>query len=404
VNAWQGLSDTTILFLALAALYLWECTCWLRGDALLLGSGWGACRWLGGRAGVQNERGRLMFCNPLPCASSFICQSWPIVMDHQGLLVPRDLSGRRENRPSCLLPFGEIRSVARDGRKVLVNGIIAALPPTESHADFVVTRLRAVCHAGEDDRQRLIEALFDDMADIGRTHKRLASFRQAARPLQVACTALASYLFVAGPLLYCAPTSPWRQFLWFYLAGFGTLWLHLAARYCKARRTLTEESRRATFGHAIMLLLSPASAMRAAEALSRELLAGIEPLTAAVALCRPADFTDFAERELRAALYPTAGESTEDAETHTVHAWFSAQRAMRVDRAIRLAGLEPEHLLRKPAPTHDAASYCPRCLSQFVVDAGCCPKCAGVSLEPFVETSVAIAPGITHTDSNGSAS
>jgi hypothetical protein len=391
MSAWNGLSDVEMVFLVLAGIYCWECVCWLRLDAVCFSSGWGECRPLRSAPPFQNDRGRLVFTNPLPIARSFVCQPWPISLDPHGLIIDEtatasDDGARKSSRRS--LPYEAIKSVSRQERDVLVNGAVAATLTSEAHAEFVAARLRGIVAADASNRPQVIEDLLDERTSVEQISQHLQQFRQAVSTLRLGCTVLAGYAFVGGPVLYYSSALTWRQFAGWYLAGFLLGWFYLVYRCDAVRQTIGAENRSARLWHTTMLLLSPASAMRAAEALSRNVLADAEPLAAAAVVCSADDFSRFAETSLRTTLYPIReGDSAPDVAAERTQCWFSEQCAERMRRVIDSAGLDSAALLKAPHPSDDATAYCPRCLRQFSRDEGCCHECPGVPLAPFAPVS-----------------
>ncbi len=379
---WRALTDTELIFLVLAAMYLSECVCWLPGEAVCLSSAFGRYRFLRSLPPFKNERGQLVLANPAPFASSFICEPWPIVMDATGIVVPAGYrSGGKQSALPAWLPYDEVRSVSTDGRAILVNRTTMASLATETHAKFVAEKLRAVCDANESDRPQVIEAILDEMTDIAAISERLLVFRQMILPLRISCTVLAVHTFVVGPLLYYVRQFAWWHFAWLYLAGFLACWLFLVFQYRKVHQAIRNETRGARVWH---LLLSPASSMRAAEALSRDLLAGSEPVAAAAALCSAVGFAPYAGATLRSAIYPTSGDQAiAGTVASDARSWFNNLRAARLRRAIQYAGVDADAFLHEPDDVGDAASFCPRCLTLYTIGEGSCSECPGVLLRPF---------------------
>ena len=90
MSAFPQFSDTELILLILAAIYLWECSCWVRGDAVCFTSGVGGYRLAPSFAPLQNERGRLVFTDPRPFAASFVLlRPWPVPITPTGLCHPR---------------------------------------------------------------------------------------------------------------------------------------------------------------------------------------------------------------------------------------------------------------------------------------------------------------------------
>src|ERR1051325_2968511 len=115
------------LLLVLALIYLSECFVWLRRGALSFGTWCGrSFRSLHPSGLLSNQRGGLILANPLPpLGSVFFCQVFPLSLSPQGAFAYSSAClnpGGRPSQTARFVPFDEIRHVAVEGRKVLVNG------------------------------------------------------------------------------------------------------------------------------------------------------------------------------------------------------------------------------------------------------------------------------------------
>jgi hypothetical protein len=101
------------------------------------------------------------------------------------------------------------------------------------------------------------------------------------------------------------------------------------------------------------MVLSPVSAMLAANSLSRSWLAAHEPRAIARCLLSPSSFTSFDER------------------------W---QRSRRFGSLLLPEeATEADHHFNAPTPQEGCICYCPRCLAQYGVARAECADCPGVS-------------------------
>jgi hypothetical protein len=132
-------------------------------------------------------------------------------------------------------------------------------------------------------------------------------------------------------------------------------------------------------------LLSPATAIRALDLLSRPLLEIFHPLAVARVLCADSEFRTLAANYLREINYPA-----QPLCPRSESAAIQAEQEMRlllkqeVESLVKKAGEDPAELMRPPMPTESSCrSYCPRCLAQFTVTTGVCEDCGGVPLVAF---------------------
>ncbi len=139
--------------------------------------------------------------------------------------------------------------------------------------------------------------------------------------------------------------------------------------FARAHARLWPGERGPRRGQLAALALSPPGLMRAADLLTRDLFAGRAGLAVACVLLERAPFERLAGRALRAARHPAPGDSRE---LHELERFLRAQR------------LEPDALDAPPERLgEDCLCYCPRCQTQFVIEAGSCESCSGIALVPF---------------------
>jgi len=118
-------------------------------------------------------------------------------------------------------------------------------------------------------------------------------------------------------------------------------------------------------------VLSPVAAIRACDALARDLLVGYHPLAAA-GILPSGEFAEFAGEQLRLCRF-----------TGRPDKWYQQTLAKLMNQAIKEAGARPEALLRPAERQDGCVAYCPRCLAQYVKDAGRCVDCGFTGLVSF---------------------
>ena len=152
----------------------------------------------------------------------------------------------------------------------------------------------------------------------------------------------------------------------------------------RAHKALYPAAEDERFTHAVILLLSPATTIRAHDVLSRPLLETFHPLALAKTFCPEPEFRAFraaycgksASRVCRSVRWQSRRRRPE---SQARRAWQQA-----VEAFLKQCGLNPEELVQPPAPNDDTCrSYCPRCLAQFTANAGTCADCGGVALVAF---------------------
>src|SRR5262249_26891922 len=121
------------------------------------------------------------------------------------------------------------------------------------------------------------------------------------------------------------------------------------------------------FTHFLTILLSPATTIRAHDALSRPLLEQFHPLAIAKAFSTEAEFRRFASRSLRDIRHPALPLCPRD-EPLAVEAESFSRRLLEntVEEFLKKNNVSIKKLLQPPEPADATCiSYCPRCLAQF---------------------------------------
>ncbi|HVV02502.1 MAG TPA: hypothetical protein VHH88_14130 [Verrucomicrobiae bacterium] len=152
-------------------------------------------------------------------------------------------------------------------------------------------------------------------------------------------------------------------------------------------------------------MFAPATAIRAPDILSRNLLDAYHPLAAAQALLPPGKFAPLARQWLIDVTFPwqnvplseldaasrgfaEAPDRLEGASPRVVSQdvlGFAQALEQRTFLAfLNSQGLTPDQLLAPPAPPYsECLSCCPRCRAQFRIKSGTCADCGGLQLIPF---------------------
>ncbi len=382
------MSELELLFLVLAALYGWECGCWVRRGSVAFRT------WLGGRWRVcqpsmlfGNQRGGLSWAAPLPPLGTFLtANQFPVSLSAEGALafVSTNVNpGWRPAQTGRLVRFVDLKEIAVRGRKILINGELFALGSSALHATWLAGQLRRLTKMPAAQREQAITEMLRDSLDAAAVEKRRREFAVLARPVRLLANAVLLYLFVLAPVL-----------LW--LLGLKLSWLGLligllaltttcAVFFHRAHRKLYPEAEDERFSHFIMIWLAPAVTTRAHDVLSRPLLESFHPLTVAKVLCPVSEFKALAQAALRDLRHPALPLCSDgDSAAAKVEASARARLQKAVEGLLKQTGLNPDEFDRPPAPADDSCrSYCPRCGAQFTHDTGTCADCGGLALVAF---------------------
>ncbi|MCU0783585.1 MAG: hypothetical protein MUF81_05955 [Verrucomicrobia bacterium] len=385
------MSDVQWLFLVLAALYGWECACWVRRGSVAFST------WLGGNWRVRhpgnllgNQRGGFIFAAPLPPLGTLLTASqFPFSLSPDGVLAYVATSvnpGWRPAQSEKFFRFDEIREVSVRDKKLLVNGEDLLTLASVSLARRFAAELRRLAKAIPSQREAAIAELVHATLDTKAADQRWQELQPLARPVRLLGNVLFVYLFVFAPGLI------WQlgfKLSWLgLLVGLFALTIATAMFFHRAHRALHPQAGDERFTHTLTILLAPMTTMRAHDALSRPLLETFHPLAVAKAFLSKTDFRDFARRvllDLRHPAQPVCSSANAAARATELYARTTLQSA--VENLLRQSGVEPEELCQPPAPMDESCrAYCPRCGAQFTTPSGNCADCGGLALVAFHKT------------------
>jgi hypothetical protein len=329
--------------IAAAALFLlWECLVRAPDGALLLAAPIARVRAVPG-AGWRMR-------SPLPSAPGLLALRLPFALEDGGV---RGAGG-------ALADFSALASAQAVSRRVLVSRKTFARLASPGAARQVAELLRALAACAPDARAARVAGVVRDSLALSRAREALESAERAARWLAPLCDV---YAVVA---LGVVPVFLWLDYedrvLRAVLPLLGIVHAACIALVFRAHRRIARTARSARFDLVLSAGLFPPAMLAAPKALLAEAFAGLHPLAAAAVLLAPADFASFARRE-RAQL---------DARARAGDAAAALERA-----GLDAIGRELDVDLVAPPPHADpqAASYCPRCFSDFRPGFGACADC-----------------------------
>ena len=381
------MNDVQLLFVVLAALYVWECACWLRrgsvGFVTWWGRGWRAV-YPGALAG--NSNGGFILAAPLPpLGTVFIANQLPLSLAPDGVLafVATNVNpGWRPGQSDSFVRWENLSAVRVRGKKLLVNGELFCVAATSGFARYLKAELLRLVKLTPAQRETAIAAMRRGALEGQGIDSRLREYRARSSVVRCLVNGLFLYLVVIGPGL-----------IWYFgfgLTGLGlllgllALTITTATFFCRAHHALYPEASDERFTHTLTIALAPSSALRAHDALSRPLLENFHPLAVAKQLLPDKAFRPIARRvllDLRhpvRPLVPSEQPGVVATEAYSRHVLLAA-----VEEFLRQHGIDPDELGRAPAPADDLCrSFCPRCDAQFTTPTGQCADCGGL---PVVE-------------------
>lgn len=385
------MTDAELLLLILAGIYLAECARWAPCDAAIFSSPW-CGRWRTGwaRQWLGNQHGGLVLGNPWPpLGTLFLCQGWPVSLSPEGIcgfVAAAPQPGGRPPQSGGAWRWDDSLRVAADGKRVDLNGRPLVRAGSRRHAQELAGLLERLAQLPSAQRSEALEAALQRAVDVSAIRRRIDEFQQATRRLRGACVVLAVFvLFAAPPLVWV--WNFWR--LWpLLVAALASLVLIVVRRYRLAHRRLHPDAAAERRNHAVLMILSPLTAIRAHDALAWDWLYGFHPLAVARVLLAPDDFAILARRVLLDLDFPLPPAHPGGQPAQDIVLWFRARQRQLLADVVREAGVDLEALLAPPAPEGpDAVAFCPRCREQFASADGRCAACGGQILTPLARTA-----------------
>lgn len=379
------MSDLEFLYVLLVAFYLWECTAWIRGGAVMFVRGWRRHAVMAPILG--NQYGGFALAHPLPPLGAMtVAAQFPLSLSKEGVLayVAGTVNAAARPLQTCrFVRWTELKSIEAKGRSVRVNGELLTLAQSTIHARWLAGELRTLLKLPEAQREEGIARLIQSTFDAEAFAKRWAEFESRASVLRLLANAALLFVFVAAPVVITryGIVANWPMLVIGLFALTGTA----AVFFYRAHRTLHPNAGDERFAQTLMVLLFSPAAMRAADMLSRPLAEPFHPLVAARVLCREATFKALAQRLLLDLRHPRRPLAVEGKAELAAIEENSRQQLLRAAEAlVREAGVDLAELTRPPARLDATCrAFCPRCHAQFTATDLRCTDCGGLPIQAF---------------------
>jgi len=368
-------SDLELLFLVLVCLYGWECACWVRPGSIAfitwLGKKW---RPLSGSA-VGNQSGSFILTPPFPPLGNVLsANALPIFFSSEGV-VPVGVGGAAGK-----VRFDDIKTVEAKGRRLLLNGKVFLKAASVGLADYLAQCIKSLSKLRAPERNAAIEKILRETFDAKAIEERWEKFQQKIGALNWLVNWLFFYVFAFIPMVI------WRfglKMTWIgLLAGLLLITVSIAIFFQRTHKAFYPKAEDERFTHFLTIMLSPVTAIRAMDIVSRPLLETFHPLAVAGVFCSAEKLRELAAPVWRDIRFPTlrgGGAVLSGADEESRAAFRKT-----VENFLKRNKINPDELLRPPQPLDDTSiAYCPRCLSQFMKTDGGCPDCGGLPLQAF---------------------
>jgi hypothetical protein len=357
------------LLVVVLLVYLFQCLCWAptRAHVFSLEPG--------GKSG-RKKRGFLWsalkltgyWANPLPPLQPLLVVDWPQFQPEPEILriTPPDAE------PSAIA-WEELK-VTRSGSKLQCNGPVV-LQGSVEQLKQIQAFLEKLKRAKVKERRKLIEAWLRRATDAVAIEERLTQFCQKSRWLDIAVNLQFFLLFLIVPMSFFRFGS---RALWPMVGAVITTSIFIAWRGVKLHKYFFAGDGDGRFKSVFSTVLSPIYAIRAEDAVARDLLAGFHPVAVAAVMCSQKDLEDFAGEQLRINKFSSRDIS-----------WYGEQLQSALARMLEKKGIDVKLLLAAPEREGGCVLYCPRCRAQYTKAREGCADCGYGELLAFEEPEMA---------------
>ncbi|HEY2497014.1 MAG TPA: hypothetical protein VGK24_08090 [Candidatus Angelobacter sp.] len=346
-------------------IYLFQCLCWAPVGAQVF-----SLEAAGERG--RKKRGFLWsslnlagyWANPLPPLQPLLVVEWPRFQPE-----PEFIHLTRPDAEPVSLAWEKL-VVRRLGSKLSCNGMLVlqgGADQLKASQEFLEKLKRAKIK----ERKKLIESWLRKTTDTAAVEERLSVFHRKSRWLDMAVTLQFVLLFMIVPAAFYRFGS---KALWPMLGAVLTTSIFIAWQSWKLHKFFFPRDGDGRFKSVFSTILSPINAIRAADALGRDLLAGFHPLAVAGVVCSKTEFEAFAGEQLRTNKFsPTAMN------------WYGQQLELALEKTLKKNGAEANRLLAPPKRENECVVYCPRCRAQYTRSRESCADCGYGELLGFEE-------------------
>jgi hypothetical protein len=304
------------------------------------------------------------WANPLPPLQPLLLVDWPQVQPEPEVV-------------RVAQPDGEFMTVAwerfevkRSGAKLLCNNVVVF----EGGADQLKQYqgfLEKVKRAKGKDRKKVLEAWLRKATDTASIQDRFKLFCRKSRWLETFANLQFFLLFMLVPVTFLRFGS---RVLWPMLAAVVVNSMVIAWQSLRLHRLFFPSDGDGRFKSVFSTVLSPINAIRAMDALARDLMAGFHPVAVAAVVCSQQELEIFAGEQLRANQFGASGTG-----------WYTQQLQLALTNMLLKKGVAATQLLSAPQRDESCVQYCPRCRAQYTKMRESCADCGYTELMEFGE-------------------
>jgi hypothetical protein len=329
--------------------------------------------WLG------NANGAVMFLNPATPGRIFLSHLLPVSISPSGLcaynLQTLPSEARSPTQTGQFLSFNKIKIAATEGVYLLVNDEKFAKCATAGQAKMLAQLIREIVKASTTKRTSIVRAWMQKQFALNDAAARLEEGKKAIEPVQELSLILFLFLFVFTPALMT--TFGLLPLIIPVAVVMVILAMLTGIMFYRAHKQLFPAEGSERFENVVKMILCPPVSIRAADVLTRNLLADYSPIVLANLLAGSGE-QQFVRAFVLDLRHPLRHEVSDNVAEQTMRWAVGEQLNLCLERFLK-----PEDLLAPSSREKDSLSYCPRCRCQYVVSETDCPDCPGVALVAF---------------------
>lgn len=380
MNVLDLIGESQTLLFILVLLYLSECLIWVKRESVAFVSAWGS-RW---RLSVPpswmgNASGGILFLNPWPPSGRvFLSHLSPISISPLGIcafnIQTLPSEARSPYQSGQFLAFNKIKDSRSDGAYLVINKEKFTKCATTKQAHALAKLIAAMAKASPSKRESTARTWVVKQFSADDATALLQESAPLIEPIQQMGMILFLFLFVFTPSL--AFTFGAAPLIIPVAAVMVALAVEIAIMFHRAHKKLYPAESSERLESLVKMILCPPVSIRAADILTKNLLAQYSPIVLASMLPGSSE-QQFVRSVILDLKHPLRHEVS-DADAEKTIAWTAEEQLN-----AGLHYLKPEELLAPAQREENSIAYCPRCRYQYVVSDGECPDCPGVELVGF---------------------
>ena len=386
MNLLDFIGEGETLLLILILLYLSECLIWVKRESVAFVSAWGR-RW---RLAVPpswlgNASGGILFLNPWPPSGRvFLSHLSPISISPSGICafnlqtLPSEAGSPYQS--GQFWAFNKIKDAGADGAYLIINNEKFTKCATSKQARALAKLIGPIAKASGSKRESMARTWVVKQFATDEAAALLKESEQLIKPVQQMGVILFLFLFVFTPSVAFA--FGLSSLIIPVAVVMVVLAVEIAILFHRAHKKLYPAESSERLESLVKMILCPPVSIRAADILTRNLLAEYSPIVLASVLPGSGE-QQFVRGVILDLKHPLRHEISE-AEAEQAIAWTANEQLnVCLEQVKKGRYLKPEELLAPTQREENSISYCPRCRCQFVVSEGECPDCPGVELVEF---------------------